>query len=96
MFETSNAFGPMNPVSEDDGEKLGNICEQQNGVESFIVAGFTTFDAKRVFEVDSALFDDCPDFVDVLPFLSTPNNAGISADVSRQSNLKEATKAEVI
>lgn len=71
----------MYAIGENNSHKLRNACKEQIGVDGSVIAGFAVFQTKAVLKVVDAFFYDRPDFVGVLPILSTPDSTRVCAEV---------------
>ena len=71
----------MDSVSHHNGDKLCDPGKQQIRMECFLILGLTSGDTETVFEMVDGFFHIHTYSVGGVPFLRTPESAGISPEI---------------
>ena len=78
----------MDLVSHHNGYKLCDSGKQQIRMECFLILGLTSGDTETVFEMVDGFFHIPTYFVGGVPFLRTPESAGISPKILFRVNIE--------
>lgn len=78
----------MELVSHHNGYKLCDSGKQQVRMECFLILGLTSSDTETVFEMVDGFFHIHTYFVGGVPFLRTPESAGISPKILFRINIE--------
>ena len=87
-LQAANILVFMDLVSHHNGYKLCDSGKQQIRMERFLILGLTSGDTATVFEMVDGFFHIHTHFAGGVPFLRTPESAGISPEILFRVNIE--------